>query len=99
MPMQATDGAPEPWSFELDNGPIIVTGNEIRHGDRAVSADTAEAMLRGAFERPAPLGQRVFEGAMVTWLVVPFLIWICAMFCFGAFLCIGVPQGAEFMPR
>ena len=99
MPLHTEQGSAEPWTFELPNGALVIHGPEITLGDSAVSADRAESMIREAFERPASLAQRLFEGAMVTWLVVPFLIWICAMFCFGAFLCIGVPQGAEFMPR
>lgn len=96
MPMLGGTG--RTWTLTLASGDITLRGDELYRGSGAVTVEEVDALVEA--ERPTQsLFVRVFQTGLFAWLVVPFILWVCAFFCFSAFLCIGVPQGAEFMPR
>jgi hypothetical protein len=93
------DGEAIGWTITLPSGAVTVAGGAVTGPSGALTVDEAAALIEGALVTPPTLARTLYEGAMFSWLVVPFLVWIGAMFCFAGFLCIGVPHGAEFMPR
>ncbi|MCO4744261.1 MAG: hypothetical protein KC912_05695 [Proteobacteria bacterium] len=93
------DGPAIAWTIALPSGDLKIADGKIAGKDGAVAIDDAEALIEAALVTPPTLARTLYEGAMFSWLIVPFFIWISAMFCFAGFLCIGVPHGAEFMPR
>lgn len=96
MPMVGAPGGS--WTIQLPSGSLTIADGQFTGPQGVVDLATAEAMVEAA--RPSPsLALRVFQTGLFAWLVVPLILWVCAFMCFSAFLCIGVPQGAEFMPR
>lgn len=97
MPMLA-DGAAESWTLALPDGEVILEAGVLRAAGEEITVDAVEARVQAASPKPS-LAETLYHTAMFSWLIVPVILWFVAFSCFSAFLCIGVPQGAEFMPR
>lgn len=99
MPMVSEDGPSISWTIDLPSGGITVADGAIVGPSGSLSTDAAETLITQALVQKQSLALSLYQGAMFSWLIVPFMIWLAAMMCFSLFLCIGVPHGAAFMTR
>lgn len=99
MPMTKDAGESSTWTIHLPDGELQISEGALSGPSGPLSSSQAQTWVETSLKVEKSLALALYQGAMFSWLIVPFLIWISAMICFGMFLCIGVPQGAEFMPR
>lgn len=96
MPMLG--GQARRWTLTLPDTQVTLDGDALSGPEGPLTIPQLDARVQAALPRES-LPVRIFQTGLFAWLVVPLILWVCAFFCFSAFLCIGVPQGAEFMPR